>query len=67
MIANLRDTRDIRVLAYITGHLNVEGDVYAEASARDELWLKDERGERLVQDFGEFNVSLLCDIHKLYA
>ncbi len=51
---DLRD-RDVRVLVYITGHLNVDGDVYQDAEDED-YWLTTEDGDRLVQDFGEFFV-----------
>ncbi len=40
---------------YITGHLNVDGDVYQDAEDED-YWLTTEDGDRLVQDFGEFFV-----------
>jgi len=54
-IQDLR-ARDVRVLVYMTGHLNIEGDVYQDGE-RENFWLTTDRDERLVQDFGEFFVA----------
>lgn len=50
--------KDVRVLVYITAHLNVLGDVY-QSQEDSEYWLNTDDGERLVQDFGHFDVRLL--------
>merc|ERR1711971_608283 len=47
------DAEGVKVTAYVTAHLNVDGDVYAEAAAEDH-WLKFENGSQLQQDFGEY-------------
>ena len=46
----------VMVTAYITAHLNVDGDVFQE-HAEEDAWLKDENGNQLRQDFGEFEVN----------
>ena len=48
--------RNITVTAYITAHLNMDGEVYKNCSSED-YWLTQDSGELLVQDFGEFNVT----------
>jgi len=50
------DAEGVKVTAYVTAHLNVEGDVYAEAAAEDN-WLKFENGSQLQQDYGHFTVA----------
>jgi len=50
------DAEGVKVTAYVTAHLNVEGDVYAEAAAEDH-WLKFENGSQLQQDYGHFTVA----------
>lgn len=60
MIQDLDQRRGVKVLGYVTAHLNTAGDVYATAADRDDYWLtKDEEsgGGRLLQDFGEFTVA----------
>ncbi len=47
----------MKVLAYITGHLNVDGDVYQESEDEDYWLTTAPDGDRLLQDFGEFIVS----------
>ncbi len=50
----------LKVLGYVTAHLNTDGDVYANASGRDDFWLTNSPaagGGRLLQDFGEFTVA----------
>ena len=55
--------KDVRVLVYITAHLNVLGDVYGSQEEEEGYWLTTDDGERLVQDFGHFDVAT-CDIVK---
>ena len=43
-------------MAYITAHFNTKGDVY-QGMADEEIWLTTESGDRLIQDFGMFDVS----------
>ena len=50
------DDEGVKVTAYITAHLNVEGDVFEEA-ANENYWLTNEDGEQLLQDFGQFTVG----------
>lgn len=47
---------DVKVLAYVTAHLNVEGEVYQDAQ-EEAYWLEDEEGGQLLQDFGHFTVA----------
>ena len=46
-------SKGIQVTAYMNPHLNAEGDVFVEAERLGYL-LKDEPGQTLKQDFGEF-------------
>lgn len=55
---------DIRVTAYITPHLNTDGDVFKNNQDQD-YWLTDHSGV-LTQDFGQFNVATI-DILKVYC
>ena len=55
VIQQLKSEQDIRVTAYMTAHLNVEGDIYLE-NENEDFWLKSD-GHTLFQDFGEFNVT----------
>ena len=56
VIKELREDKNIRVTAYITAHLNIEGDIYKQ-NASESLWLTNERGETVIQDYGSFDVS----------
>ena len=42
--------------AYITAHLNIDGEVYKNCS-QNNYWLTEENGERLLQDFGQFTIG----------
>ena len=42
--------------AYITAHLNIDGEVYQNCS-QNNYWLTEENGERLLQDFGQFTIG----------
>ena len=53
-IQDLMD-KDVRVLVYLTAHLNVLGDVY-QSNEENDYFITTDDGERLVQDFGEFDV-----------
>ncbi|TRY69177.1 hypothetical protein TCAL_05612 [Tigriopus californicus] len=55
VIQDLKE-ENVRVLVYITPHLNVEGDVY-ESLSNENIWLNRKDSSRLVQDFGQFNVT----------
>ena len=57
VIKELRKWKNIRVTAYVTAHLNVEGDVYKQNKS-DPLWLVDDSGNTIVQDYGQFEVVL---------
>ena len=58
VIQLLKYEAGVRVTAYVTAHLNVEGDVYQNNADRSQYWLTDKNsGETYVQDFGQFNVS----------
>ncbi len=46
----------MKVTAYITAHLNTDGDVY-ESAENEDFWLYTDDGSRLLQDFGEFDVA----------
>ena len=50
------DAEGVKVTAYITAHLNIDGDVYKD-NANQTYWLNDENGERIFQDFGQFTVG----------
>ena len=55
---DLKENQDIRVTAYITPHLNTDGDVYQSNSDDTNKWLHEmQSDEILTQDFGQFNVS----------
>lgn len=56
VIQELDSLRNVKVTAYITAHLNTDGDVYKSAETED-YWLKTDTGDRLLQDFGEFDVA----------
>lgn len=56
VIRHLKDDRGVRVTAYITAHLNVEGNVYKDAKEED-FWLMDEDGNNYIQDYGQFDVA----------
>ena len=47
-------------MAYVTAHLNIEGDVYQDAADMD-IWLTDaeQGGDTLIQDFGRFLVRTI--------
>jgi alpha-glucosidase len=55
-IKYLDEKRNIKVTAYLTAHLNTDGDVYKSAE-NEEYWLSTNEGTRLLQDFGEFDVA----------
>ena len=55
VIKDLKDEQDIRVTAYITAHLNIDGNVYQDNQDND-YWLKS-NDDTLIQDFGQFDVS----------
>ena len=56
VIKDLSDNRNVKVTAYVTGHLNIDGDIYKNFSDH-ENWLTQDDGERLLQDFGQFTVA----------
>ena len=56
IVKELSEKRNVKVTAYVTGHLNVEGDIYKNFTDH-ENWLTTDSGERLLQDFGEFTVA----------
>jgi alpha-glucosidase (family GH31 glycosyl hydrolase) len=47
----------ICVAAYINPYLNVKGDIYKQHE-EEKFWLTDGNGQTLIQDFGQFNVSI---------
>ena len=55
VIKDLRQEHNIRVTAYITGHLNVKGDIYQQ-NASEPLWLTNDQGQTIIQDYGSFDV-----------
>ena len=58
VIKNLKEEKDIRVTAYITPHLNVNGDIFEDHASETNLWLSDSKDQNiLMQDFGEFSVA----------
>ena len=59
------DDEGVKVTAYITAHLNTEGDVFQDA-ANEDYWLKDANGNQLLQDFGHFNVGTVDIISPSY-
>ena len=63
MIQELRAEKNIRVTAYMTAHLNVAGDIYKQNES-ESLWLINEFGETVIQDYGQFNV---CEINISYS
>ena len=56
VIKDIDEQFGVKVTAYITPHLNIEGDVFQENS-QENVWLTNEVNEVLSQDFGQFNVS----------
>ena len=58
VIKDLKEEENIRVTAYITPHLNIDGGIFQENAESSNYWLKNsDSDETLFQDFGEFNVS----------
>ena len=50
------------VAAYINPYLNVKGDIYKQ-NENEKFWLTNESGESLIQDFGQFDVSIAVRSH----
>ena len=55
VIKDLKNSHNIRVTGYITGHLNIKGDIYKD-NETEPMWLTDETGETVIQDYGSFDV-----------
>ena len=65
VISDLKEEQDIRVTAYITPHLNNEGNIFLDNQNEKNLWLQNrDTGEILSQDFGQFNVSTVDIIER---
>ena len=65
VIKDLREEKNIRVTGYITGHLNVKGDIYKQNES-EPMWLIDESGETIIQDYGSFDVRYMIVINCLH-
>jgi len=59
------DAEGVKVTAYITAHLNVDGDIFQDA-ANEDYWLKAENGDQLLQDYGHFTVGTVDIIRPSY-
>ena len=46
----------MRVLGYVTPHINIEGDLYKEGEAKD-FYMKNSTGHNYIMDFGQFFVA----------
>jgi alpha-glucosidase (family GH31 glycosyl hydrolase) len=57
VIAELRD-EGVRVTAYVNPYLNVKGDIFTQ-NENEQIWLTDDQGETLIQDFGQFKVTIV--------
>jgi hypothetical protein len=57
VIAELRD-EGVRVTAYVNPYLNVKGDIFTQ-NENEQIWLTDDQGETLIQDFGQFKVKIV--------
>ena len=57
VIKDLQSSYNIRVTGYITGHLNTNGDIY-KLNETEPLWLTDDNGNTIIQDYGSFDVSI---------
>ena len=62
VIQDLKEQQNIRVTAYMTPNLNIEGDIYQNNMDND-YWLTN-NGETLFQDFGQFNVTTVDIVGK---
>jgi hypothetical protein len=46
------------VTAYVNPYLNVKGDIFTQ-NENEQIWLTDDQGETLIQDFGQFKVKIV--------